>query len=270
MTWKKRKLIFIAGIILLVIAAAYFGAFLTPHDPYATDLGKAFLKPSLEYPFGTDNLGRCIFSRVLAGAKTSLLSALFIVTGVFLIGTTIGAVAGFMGGKVDRILMEITVVVQAFPSFVLAVAIAGILGAGLQNAILSLMIMYWTTYARLSRSLVLQIRNEEYVKAAKMCGAKKRHILFKYILPNAIPSLIVAAALDVGSIILNMAGLSFLGLGAQAPMIEWGMMISSTRNFLQTAPWCILFPSAALFAAVIIFNLAGDGLRDCLDVTEER
>lgn len=270
MTRKRRKLIFIAGIMVSVIALAYCGSFLAPHDPYSTDLGNTFLKPSMAYPFGTDNLGRCIFSRVLAGAKTSLFSSLFIVVSVFIIGTTIGATAGLIGGRVDRFLMEITVVVQSFPNFVLAVAIAGVLGAGLKNAILSLVVMHWTTYARLSRSLVLQIRNEEYVKAAKMCGAKNHHILVKYILPNAIPSLIVAASLDVGNIILNMAGLSFLGLGAQAPMIEWGIMISSTRNFLQTAPWCILYPSIALFVAVILFNLTGDGLRDSLDVTEVR
>lgn len=270
MSRRKKKILFIQMVILLMILFASFGKYFAPHDPYDSDLGNMLQGPSVEYIFGTDNLGRCILSRILEGAFVSIFSAVFIVVCVFIIGTTIGVIAGYVGGRVDQILMKITMITQAFPSYVLAIAVAGILGASFQNAILSLVLIYWTTYARLGRSLVLQIRNEEYVKAAKICGAKKRHIIFKYILPNTVPSMIVMAALDIGNVILNMAGLSFLGLGAQPPLVEWGVMINSTRNFLQVAPWCVLFPSAAIFVVVIIFNLAGDSIRDCMDVIEER
>ena len=162
--------------------------------------------------------------------------------------------------------MKITMIFQAFPGFILAVAVAGMLGPGLVNAMISLGLVYWTTYARLARSLVLRLRQEPYIQAARLCGAKKRHILARHILPAVLPSMVVTAFLEVGNVILSMAGLSFLGLGVQAPQAEWGQMISYGRSFLQRGPWCILFPSLALFAAVILFNLTGDCVRDALDV----
>ena len=165
--------------------------------------------------------------------------------------------------------MKLTTIFQAFPSFVLAVAVAGMLGPGLRNAMISLGIMYWTTYARLARSLVLRINGETFIQAARLCGAKRRNILVRHVLPHIFSPILITATLDVGNVVLSMAGLSFLGLGVQAPQAEWGQMISTGRAYLQTAPWCILFPSLALFLAVILFNLTGDCVRDALDVGGE-
>ena len=255
----KFRAVFMIVLLALFLVLILFGKQIAPNDPYVSNLQAANEAPSAQYPFGTDNLGRCILSRILTGAAASVYSAIFIVAVVFFAGTVIGLVAGYGGGWVDQVLMKITMVFQAFPSFILAVAIAGMLGPGLKNAMISLMAMYWTSYARLARSLVLQVKNETYIRAALMCGAKKRHILFRHIL------LMTAAVSDISNVILSMAGLSFLGLGVQAPQAEWGLMISNGRQFLQTAPWAIIFPSAALFVSVVLFNLTGDCVRDVLN-----
>ncbi|MCI8550753.1 MAG: ABC transporter permease [Lachnospiraceae bacterium] len=261
----KFRAVFMIVLLALFLVLILFGKQIAPNDPYVSNLQAANEAPSAQYPFGTDNLGRCILSRILTGAAASVYSAIFIVAVVFFAGTVIGLVAGYGGGWVDQVLMKITMVFQAFPSFILAVAIAGMLGPGLKNAMISLMAMYWTSYARLARSLVLQVKNETYIRAAFMCGAKKRHILFRHILPNIILPLMTAAVSDISNVILSMAGLSFLGLGVQAPQAEWGLMISNGRQFLQTAPWAIIFPSAALFVSVVLFNLTGDCVRDVLN-----
>lgn len=270
MTKDQLKLISILGLLGIVLLLAVFGNHLTVNDPYKTDLSQALVAPCAEFPFGTDNLGRCVYSRVMEGASASVFSALIVVGIVFVSGTLLGVLSGYLGGCWDNLIMKITMIFQAFPSFILAVAIAGMLGPGIRNAILSLAIMYWTTYARLARSLVLKVKDETYIRAARMCGAPKRHIILKYILPNIIPPLIITAALDIGNVVLSMAGLSFLGLGAQPPLAEWGIMISNGRSYLQTAPWCIVFPSVALFTVVVLFNLLGDSIRDRLDVRGER
>lgn len=258
----KFRVLFMVTLLGFFLILVLVGDHLAPKDPYASNLAAANQPPSAEYPFGTDNLGRCVLSRVLEGASASICSALFIVAAVFVFGTVIGLLAGYGGGWLDQILMKVTMVFQAFPSFILAVAVAGMLGPGLKNAMISLILMSWTSYARLARSLVFQIKSETYIQAAIMCGAKRRHILFRHILPNILSPLLITAVLDISNVILSMAGLSFLGLGVQAPMAEWGLMISGGRQFLQTAPWVILFPSAALFLAVILFNLTGECIRD--------
>lgn len=246
---RKYLVILSIRIILtsIVLLIALFGNRLAIHDPYKTELGSALIPPGSEYLCGTDNLGRCVMCRILAGASTSVFSALSVVVIVFIAGGIIGIVAGYAGGVIDEILMKITVVFQAFPSFILAICVAAMLGTGLRNGILSLSLVYWTTYARLGRSLVLSMKNETYIKAARMCGAGPLAIVIHYVTPNVIAPVIVTAALDVGNIILSMAGLSFLGLGAERPTAEWGAMMSETRNYLQTGPWGILFPGIALF-----------------------
>lgn len=266
----KRRAVIMLVLLALFLIFVMAGRRFMPNDPYATSLADALQEPSARYPLGTDNLGRCILSRIMEGAAASVYSALAVVAVVFVFGTAVGLIAGYTGGFIDQVLMKITMVFQAFPSFILAVAVAGMLGPGLKNAMISLTVMYWTTYARLARSLVLQIKEESYIKAAKMCGAKRRHILFRHILPNIISPMMITATLDISNVILSMAGLSFLGLGVQAPLAEWGLMISNGRPFLQSAPWCILFPSLALFLAVILFNLTGDFLRDALDAGGEK
>ncbi|QNM05045.1 nickel transporter permease [Qiania dongpingensis] len=265
MNKTKKRAAVLLFILAMILALAAAGRFLAPNDPYQTNLSQALKGPSAVYPFGTDNLGRCILSRILEGAAASVFSALTVVAVVFTFGTLIGLIAGYAGGWIDQALMKVTMVFQAFPSFILAVAVAGMLGPGLRNAMISLAVMYWTTYARLARSLVIQLKEEAYIKAAKMCGAKGRHIIFRHILPNMISPLMITAALDISNVTLSMAGLSFLGLGVQAPLAEWGLMISNGRPYLQTAPWCIFFPSLALFVVVVLFNLTGDCLRDAID-----
>lgn len=246
----------------LVLLLALFGGQLASHDPYKTELGSALIPPGREFFCGTDNLGRCVLCRILSGASTSVFSAIIVVVIVFLAGGIIGIVAGYMGGIIDAILMKITVIFQAFPSFILAICVAAMLGTGLKNGILSLSLVYWTTYARLGRSIVLSMKNETYIKAARMCGAGPLSVITRYVAPNVIAPIIVTAALDVGNIILSMAGLSFLGLGAERPTSEWGAMMSEARNYLQTGPWGILFPGMALFLVVILFNRLGDGISD--------
>ncbi|MDO4522834.1 MAG: ABC transporter permease [Eubacteriales bacterium] len=265
----KRKLMLRAVIAGLLLLGAFVSRGMLPYDPFKTDMRGASQMPSSAHWFGTDNLGRDVLSRVLHGSQTSLYTAVCIVIIVFVLGTIIGIMSGYLGGMVDVVIMKIITIFQAFPSFILAVAVAGMLGAGIVNGMISLCAVYWTTYARLARSLVQQIKGETYIKAARLCGASKWQIMLRYIMPNMIAPLVVTAALDVGSVILSMAGLSFLGLGAQRPTAEWGMMMSEARNYLQTAPWIILFPGMALFISVIIFNLLGDSVRDALDARTE-
>lgn len=265
---EKSKVVFFSGVVILILAGAHICRYFLPYDPFKTSMKEASFPPSWIHLFGTDNLGRDVFSRILQGSQTSLYSAVCVVGIVFIIGTILGIIAGYMGGTVDAVIMKIVVIFQAFPSFILAVAVAGMLGAGLMNGMISLCAVYWTTYAKLARSLVLQMKDASYIHAAKLCGAKNRHIIFRYVFPNVVSPLVITAAMDVGSVILSMAGLSFLGLGAQRPTAEWGVMMSEARNYMQTAPWIIIFPGLALFLVVIIFNLLGDSIRDMLEKRE--
>lgn len=251
----------IAGLFLIAVTARW----LAPNDPYLVNMKNAFIRPCKEFPCGTDDLGRCILSRVLCGATTTLLTALAVVVCVFIIGTGIGMIAGFCGGVTDSVLMKLTSVFQAFPDFILAVAVAGIMGSGLLNGMLSIIAVYWTHYARISRSLVLQIREENYVKSAKICGASTFQIIMRHVLPNIFPSMLTTAALDISGSILYLAGLSFLGLGVKKPSVEWGLMLNEARSYMQLYPWMIIFPGIALLITVILFNLFSDCIRDLLD-----
>lgn len=262
----KISLLFLAVILIIPV----IGPHLIRHDPYAVNVRNAFLSPCKEYLFGTDNLGRCVFCRILAGSRTSIYTALLIVGIVFLVGTLVGILAGFAGGVLDEILMKITLVFQAFPAFVLSIAIAGILGVGLWNGVLALSAVYWTTYARLSRSLVVSMKQENYIYAARMNGVPLYRMITAYILPNMMGSLIVTAAMDIGSVILSMAGLSFLGLGAARPTAEWGAVMSEARDYLQKVPWIIVFNGLALFLVVTVFQLFGDRLSEFVHKKEAR
>ncbi len=247
----KISLLFLAVILIIPV----IGPHLIPPRSYAVNVRNAFLSPCKEYLFGTDNLGRCVFCRILAGSRTSIYTALLIVGIVFLVGST--------GWK-------ITLVFQAFPAFVLSIAIAGILGVGLWNGVLALSAVYWTTYARLSRSLVVSMKQENYIYAARMNGVPLYRMITAYILPNMMGSLIVTAAMDIGSVILSMAGLSFLGLGAARPTAEWGAVMSEARDYLQKAPWIIVFNGLALFLVVTVFQLFGDRLSEFVHKKEAR
>ena len=264
-TSEKINMIMRSIFVGILVLIALIGPSFLKHDPYQVNMANAFSAPCGEFLCGTDNLGRCVFCRMIAGAGTSLFSALLVVVVVFCAGTLIGCVAGYAGGIADEILMKITLIFQAFPSFILAVCVAGILGVGLFNGILSLCAVYWTTYAKLARSLMIQQKQQNYVYAARMNGASHPVIVLKYLLPNIMGNMVVTASMDVGSVILSMAGLSFLGLGAVRPTAEWGAVMSEARNYLQTAPWIIVFNGIALFITVAAFQLWGDSLRDFMN-----
>lgn len=258
----KVLLFLICGIILL----ALFAKFLVPNDPYLVDMSLALQPSSFKFPFGTDNLGRCIFSRVLVGTTTSVISTLIIIFIISIFGTTMGVISAYAGGVLDTFIMKLTLVMQAFPGVVLAIAVAGILGPGIINVIIAISIINWTKYARLSRSFVLEIKNSNYVTSARLLGASNTKIITKHIIPNIISNMIIMAALDIGVMMLEMASLSFLGLGATPPAAEWGIMMNEGRKYMQTAPNMVIFPGIAIFVTVMIFNLLSDQLRDYLDI----
>ncbi|MCI2105443.1 MAG: ABC transporter permease [Intestinimonas sp.] len=238
---------------------------LLPNDPSQAHLLAAKQPPSTRYPFGTDWLGRCVCSRVLAGASTSVFSALTIVGLTLAVGCAVGIVCGYFGGVVDTVLMRVVDIFLAFPGMVLALAVAGMLGPGLKNAVLALAATGWPQYARLTRSYVLSLRQENFIHAARLNGQSPASILFLHIFPNAVRPVLVTASLSIGGTILNLAGLSFLGLGALPPTAEWGSMLADGRGLMQQAPWLIFFPGAAIFLTSILFNLLGDSVRDVLD-----
>jgi peptide/nickel transport system permease protein len=251
----------LAGILIFV---AIFAEYLTPFDPYAQDLGKALTPPNSVNLLGTDRYGRDVLSRVIMGSQTTLCASLLLLLTISVIGSLIGAICGYSGGKLDTFLMRISDVFLAFPQMVFAVAAAGALGGGLFNAALALAVIGWTKYARIARGLTLTIRSLPYIDAAKMAGTNSAGILFFHVLPNIAGAILVTAALDIGTIIMELAGLSFLGLGAMPPTAEWGAMMNNGRSMLQTAPWVILAPGFAIFITVAIFNLLGDKLRDVI------
>jgi len=224
-----------------------------------------FQPPSARHWFGTDDLGRDIFSRVVAGAKYSLIIAVVILAVAVSVGTIIGAVAGYAGGYVDEILMRVTDMFLAFPALILAIAISASLGPSLRNAVIALAAVYWPWYARLVRAQVLTIRSREFVEAARSSGASDRRVLLRHIMPNSVSPVIIQMTLDIGYAILATSSLSFIGLGAQPPTPEWGRLITDGRNFFRDAWWYITFPGIALSITVLGFNLIGDGLRDYLD-----
>ncbi len=252
----------LAGLILLV---AVLAPVLAPCDPYAATLTDALQPPSATHLFGTDKLGRDLLSRVIYGTRTSVSAALLLVVCIFLVGSVLGVVAGYFGGWVDTILMRLADMMISFPGMVLAIAIAGILGGSITNAVIAITAVSWTKYARLARSLVLKVKHNDYIAAARVTGSTTGHILKAYLFPIVTPTLVVTATTDIGSMMLELAGLSFLGFGAQAPTPEWGLMLSEGRAYMQAAPWLMLFPGVAIFVVVVVFNLLGDSLRDVLD-----
>lgn len=255
---------------VVLLGAAVFAPLLTSYQPTAADLENAFLPPSAEHLFGTDKLGRDCFSRILCGARASLASVFLLVGLVFTVGTALGVLSGYLGGRTDAVIMRLADIFISFPGVLLAIAIAGVIGGSMVNAILALTCATWPKYARLSRSLVLKVKQNEYIAAARVNGGTPFHILRRHILPNLLPLLIITAAADIGALMLELSGLSFLGFGTQPPAPEWGAMISEGRQHLQTAPWLMIFPGAAIFISVVIFNLWGDALRDVLDPRDEQ
>ena len=270
-TFIKKNKLFSALIVMAIIIAlvAIFAPALAPYSPYDAELSNAFQAPSSEHLFGTDKLGRDVLSRVIYGTRISLSASLILVVLIFLIGTIAGILAGYFGGIVNAVIMRISDMMISFPGMVLAIAMAGIMGASVKNAVIAIMLVSWTKYARLARSLVLKICEEDYIDAARVTGCKTITIITKYLLPNILPTLVITATTDIGTMILELAGLSFLGFGAQSPAAEWGLMLNEGRAYLLNCPWLMVFPGLAICIVVIVFNLIGDNLRDILDVRQE-
>ena len=267
---KNKQFMFFFFLSVIIILAAVFAPVITKGvDPLEGNIADALLAPGKDHIFGTDKMGRDIFTRVIYGARASLLSTFGVVLLIFLIGTAIGVIAGCFGGIVDAVLMRIADMMVAFPGLVLALAVAGIIGSSMKNAIIAITLVSWTKYARLARSLVLQIKDRDYVSAAVVSGSRITHIIRAYMLPNALPILIITAATDVGSMMLELAAFSFLGFGAKPPTPEWGYMLNEGRGLMQNAPWMMIFPGLAIFLVVIVFNMLGDSLRDIMDPRDE-
>lgn len=249
---------------------ACFGQYIVPYDPYAQDLSNAFQPPSGSHLLGTDRYGRDLFSRIIIGAQTTIFSALALVAGITIVGTVIGVICGYVGGWIDSLIMRISDIFLAFPEMVFAIAIAGVLNGGIWSAAIAVGLIAWPRYARVARSQVLAMKNHQYMNAAKLMGTRWYKVILKHIMPNILGPIVVTAALDVGAMIMNLAGLSYLGLGVVPPTPEWGSMMSEGRSMLQTSPWIVLAPGLAIFITVIIFNLLGDTVRDILDPKQTR
>ena len=261
---QRASLIIIISLVLIAIFAPLIAPY-PSHAISATNPEDKLLPPSAKYLFGTDELGRDMFSRVIFGTRISLQTALIAVGMAMLVGVPLGAIAGGLGGVVDEIIMRITDVFLSFPPLLLAIAIAAFLGPNLENAMLSIVISWWPWYTRIIRGQAVSIRERQFVRAARSIGTPLHRIIFKHILPNAFAPVIVQASMDIGGVILTIASLSFLGLGAQAPTPEWGLLISTSRTYFLNAWWYSTFPGLAIFITVLVFNLIGDGIREVLD-----
>ena len=267
---QNKQFTFFLILAVLIILVAIFAPIVSGGvDPLKGDLNDALLAPSKAHIFGTDKMGRDVFARVIYGSRSSLTATFGVVALIFFIGTILGVISGYFGGIIDSIIMRIADMMLSFPGLVLALAVAGIMGASIKNAIVAVVVVNWTKYARLGRSLVLKIRNRDYVAAAVVTGSKTPHMIFKYMLPNALPTLIITAATDIGGMMLELASMSFLGFGAKPPAPEWGYMLNEGRACIQSAPWLMFFPGLAIFIVVVVFNMLGDSLRDILDPKDE-
>ena len=265
---RLRFFIMLALAFVYVLLALNAGKF-ARYDPIEVNPSLSLIAPSAEHPFGTDKLGRDVMSRILSGAGTSFTLSFIMISIVAVIGTTIGMICGYFSGVVDTVLMRLVDILLAFPDTVFAIAVAGMLGAGVINAVLALGLLSWTGFARMARGLTASIREKNYIEQARFNGASTPRIIIKYILPNVLPQIIVMAAMRVGGTMLSLASLSYLGLASQPPTPEWGVMVSESRAYMQTAPWMMIFPGLALFITVVIFNLLGDSFRDYMDIKKQ-
>jgi dipeptide ABC transporter, permease protein dppC len=265
---KDTQLKIFLVLAIIVVLIAIFAPKIIPYS-FDEEVGASLTAPNGKYFFGTDQIGRDLFSRVIYGARYSIFMTMTLVFIIFVVGTVLGVIAGYFGGIVDSVIMRIGDMMIAFPGLILAIAIAGLLGPSVRNAIIAISAVTWTKYARLARSMVLKIKQELYVEAAKITGSKNYSVIFKYIIPNMITTMIVTAVSDMGTIMLEIAGLSFLGFGAQPPIPEWGAMLNEGRETYTQAPWTMIYPGLAIVIVVIIFNMLGDSVRDLVDVKSE-
>ena len=266
----RMKLFLFAVLAATLLLITIFAKYICPYDPYAQDLSQAMQPPSATHLMGTDTYGRDMLSRVLIGAQTSIFSTFALVAIITVFGTIVGIFCGYYGGVVDSVMMRISDICLAFPGLVFAMAVAAILNGGVQNAVIALALISWPKYSRIARSQTLSIKELPYIQASRLAGDTAIQMIFRHVLPNIIGPVLVTSMLDIGTMMMEIAGLSFLGLGAQPPVAEWGSMMSSGRSMLQTYPWIVLSPGAAIFVSVVIFNLLGDTIRDYMDPRNSR
>ena len=264
------KLIVFAGLAAALLLITIFAKYICPYDPYAQDLSQAMQPPGATHLMGTDTYGRDMLSRVLIGAQTSISSTFALVAIITVFGTVVGIFCGYYGGIVDSVMMRISDVCLAFPGLVFAMAVAAILDGGVRNAVIALALISWPKYSRIARGQTLSVKNLPYMQASQMAGDSVLQMIFRHVLPNIVGPILVTSMLDIGTMMMEIAGLSFLGLGAQPPVAEWGSMMSSGRSMLQTYPWIVLSPGLAIFISVVIFNLLGDSIRDYMDPKNTR
>ncbi|CED93333.1 nickel/cobalt ABC transporter permease [Romboutsia ilealis] len=264
--FKKDKLGVLSLIVILsVCLAGILAPLIAPHDPTAVDIKSKLLGMSLAYPFGTDQLGRCVFSRLLYGIRTTVFLSLIAMVATIVIGTVLGMIAGLFRGWVDELIMRICDIMLSFPSEVMILAIVGILGSGISNIVIANIIAKWAWYTRMIRSIVIQYVDKNYIKFAKVSGCSNLHIIRKHLIPGTIGEIVVLATLDTGWVILNISALSFLGLGVQAPTPEWGMMLSEAKNIMTIYPQQMLPAGLAILVIVAAFNFLGDSLQEALN-----
>lgn len=255
-------------ILILIVLVALFAPYIIPYPEHISDavnMEEKFLPPSAQHLFGTDELGRDIFSRVLYGSRISLTTAILAVVLSLVIGVPLGAIAGTLGHAVDEVIMRITDVFLSFPPLLLAIVFVSTLGPSLNNAIAAIALSWWPWYTRLVRGQAISLKERKFVQAAETIGTPRMKIIMRHIVPNTISPVIVQASMDMGGVILTVASLSFLGLGAQAPQPEWGLMINVSKNYFPDIWWYSVFPGLAIFVTVLAFNLIGDGIREILD-----
>ena len=270
-----RDKLAVAGLVVIVLTffIAVFAPYLAPYPEQGrgdSDMQNRLQAPSGEHIMGTDQQGRDVLSRVMFGARIPLTISFVVTLGVLLVGVPLGGIAGYFGGWVDEVVMRITDLFLAFPALILAMALVAFLGASLRNVAIALVLTYWPWYSRLVRSMAISLRERPYVLAAKTMGVGRFTIIRRHVLPNALGPVIVQMTVDIGAVILEVAALSFIGLGAKPPTPEWGLMVSEGREYILSAWWLATFAGIAIFGLVLAFNLVGDGLRDVLDPRSKR
>lgn len=266
----KARLVFFLMLAAALLLAVAFAEQICPYDPDLQDYSAALQGPSKAHLAGTDRYGRDMLSRIIVGTRTSVIATLTLVAVITVVGTVVGVLCGYYGGILDSLVMRISDVCLAFPGLVFALAIAALLNGGVQNAVLALAVISWPKFARIARSQTLTLKNTNYILAARLAGDSSAQIILRHILPNSLGPILVTAMLDIGTMLMELAGLSFLGLGAQPPTAELGNMMSGGRSMLQTYPWVVIGPGIAIFVVVVIFNLLGDTVRDYLDPRSSR
>ncbi len=263
--FKTQKLAILGLVIIGVfVSAGIFAPVVSPHDPYAVNLTGKLLKPCAEYPLGTDQLGRCILSRLIFGTRTSLTTAMVATVLMLAIGVPLGIIAGYVGGWLDNVIMRLADIASTFPSSLLALAIIGVLGPSIVNIMIVFVLLWWAPFARIVRSMVMKLKEKEFILAAIASGSSHWSIISSHIAVNVASPVIVLATLRIAAVIMHVAGFSFIGLGSQPPIADWGVMLSDSRQYLTSRPLMLLWPGLAIMLVVFAFNMLGEGLNDAL------